>query len=53
MLPDTLKADSNCQDENDEMDAVGLYSHNECYVTNAIPHGVDINTLHHNFMLCI
>ena len=32
MLPNILKIDSTHQDENDEMDAMSLYSRRKCYV---------------------
>ena len=36
MLPNIPKIDNTQQDENDEMDAVSLYSHQKCYV-NVMP----------------
>ena len=52
MLPTTLKVDSTNQDENDVVDAVGLYSCEKCYCQcNTISRDIDVNALYHNFML--
>ena len=46
MLSNTPKIDSTHQDENDDMDAVDLYSCEKCYVS--IPHAVAVmSTLIH------
>ena len=53
----TLRIDSTHRDENDEIDAVGLYSREKCCQCTTIPRtilcDVNNNTLRHNLTLHI